>query len=268
MKNILLTFVAAATVMACSGKKAVQPQAELPAAPVQQTTSSPKHEVPVQGSAGQLIGTVLETREAAGYTYVRLQTPAGERWAAVSQTKVTTGETVKIDVQMVANNFESKTLNRKFDAIAFGTIAARPAAEPPQPAMMSSTPASAPSRPAGTAAQHMTAPDVPSVTVPRAEARDAKTVAELLTGNASLDGQSVTVRATVVKSLTGIMGKNWLHLRDGSRAGGKEADLTVTTDAVAAVGDVVTVKGKVSIDKDFGAGYRYPVIIENADVSK
>ncbi len=269
MKNIILTFVAATTVMACSGKQAVQPQAALPTTPpMQQAAPSPKPEVPVQESAGQLVGTVMESQEAAGYTYVRLKTPDGERWAAVAQSKVATGQSVKVDVQMVASNFESKTLNRKFDTIAFGTIAGRPTAAPSQPAMMSSAPASPSAKPAGTPAQHMTAPDVPSVAVPRAETKDAKTVAELLTANASLNGQSVTVRGTVVKFLTGIMGKNWIHLRDGSKSGGEDADITVTTDAVATVGDVVIVKGKVSIDKDFGAGYRYPVIIENAELSK
>jgi hypothetical protein len=61
------------------------------------------------------------------------------------------------------------------------------------------------------------------------------------------------------------MGKNWLHVRDGSGSkAAKDNDLTVTTDVVAKVGDVVTVTGTVSVDKDFGAGYAYPVIVENA----
>jgi len=258
MNNIILTFLAAVTVMACSGKQAALPATQL----MQQTVPSPKTDVPVQDSSKQLIGTVMESQEAGGYTYVRLETPDGERWAAVAQKKVVTGESVKVDVQMVASNFESKTLNRKFETIAFGTIAAAPSL----PSMMSSSPAS--SEPAGTPAQHMTAPDVPSVAVARAEASDAKTVAEVLTANASINGKSVTVRGTVVKFLSGIMGKNWIHLRDGSKSGAEDADITVTTDAVAAVGDVVIVKGKVSIDKDFGGGYRYPVIIENAKLSE
>ena len=73
----------------------------------------------------------------------------------------------------------------------------------------------------------------------------------------------------VVKFLPGIMGKNWLHLRDGSgaRANGDD-DITVTTGDSAAVGDVVLVRGTVRIDKDFGAGYRYAVMVEEAKVSK
>jgi hypothetical protein len=65
-----------------------------------------------------------------------------------------------------------------------------------------------------------------------------------------------------------IMGRNWLHIRDGSGTAGKDNDLTVTTADKAAVGDVVVVKGKVQVDKDFGAGYSYPVIVEDAKLAK
>lgn len=265
MKKIILTFVAAA-VVACSGKQEAPPQVAV-AVPQMQQVPEVKPAAPVQEATGQLTGTVLESQDAAGYTYVRLKTADGEKWAAVSQSKVVKGETVKVDVQMMADNFESKTLNRRFDVIAFGTIAGRATAAPPKLAMKPFGPTSM-APPMTSAAQHMTAPDAPSVNVKRAEGKDATTIGELLVSRASLDGQSVTLRGKIVKFNSGIMGKNWMHLRDGSKAGGEDADITVTTNAVAAVGDVVIVKGKVTIDKDFGAGYRYAVIIENADVSK
>lgn len=266
MKKIILTFVATAAVVACSGKQEVQPPIAVAAPQVQQAPAV-KLAAPVQEAGGQLVGPVLESHDAAGYTYLRIKTVDGERWAAVAQARVAKGETVKVDVQMMVDKFESKTLNRKFDSIAFGTIAGRATALPPQQAMRNSAPKSMPS-PMTSAAQHMTAPGAPSVSVPRAEGKDARTIGELLTSRASLDGQSVTLRGKVVKFNSGIMGKNWMHLRDGSKGTGDDADITVTTDAVAAVGDVVTVKGKVSVDKDFGAGYRYALIIENAAVSK
>ncbi len=72
-----------------------------------------------------------------------------------------------------------------------------------------------------------------------------------------------------MKANSGIMGKNWLHLRDGSGTQEKaDNDITITTDGTAAVGDVVVVTGVVRLDKDFGAGYAYPVIIEEAKVAK
>lgn len=62
------------------------------------------------------------------------------------------------------------------------------------------------------------------------------------------------------------MGKNWLHLQDGSGVEGTN-DLTVTTTTTVKVGDVVLVNGVVSVDRDFGYGYSYDVIIEDAEVT-
>ena len=95
--------------------------------------------------------------------------------------------------------------------------------------------------------------------------KDGKTVQEVYQEKAKLNGKRVRLRGKVVKYSEAIMGKNWLHLRDGT---GKEPanDLTVTTQAKAKVGDTVLVEGNVTLDKDLGAGYRYDVIIEDAKV--
>jgi hypothetical protein len=127
--------------------------------------------------------------------------------------------------------------------------------------------------PAGMAAQHASAATGGEVTekisVPKAAGADAKTVAEVWAQHDALKGKAVTVRGKVVKYNSGIMGKNWLHIRDGSgSAEGKDNDLTVTTGDAAAKGDVVVVKGVVAVDRDFGAGYTYPVIVEDAKVTK
>jgi hypothetical protein len=95
--------------------------------------------------------------------------------------------------------------------------------------------------------------------------KNGKTVADIVTGRAKLSGKTVVVRGKVVKYNGGIMNKNWLHIRDGSGQEGSN-DLTVTTDMDAKVGDTVLVKGPVVTDRDFGAGYKYDVIIENAEV--
>lgn len=106
--------------------------------------------------------------------------------------------------------------------------------------------------------------------VAKAAGADAHTVAEIWEQKATLGDKSVTLHATVVKSTSGILGKNWLHLRDGSGTDAKQDnDLTITSVAgTAAVGDAVTVKGTVRLGKDFGAGYAYPVMIEEASVTK
>lgn len=98
-----------------------------------------------------------------------------------------------------------------------------------------------------------------------AKPKDGKTVQEVYQEKAKLKGKRVTLRGKVVKYNEAIMGKNWLHLRDGT---GKEPanDLTVTTQSKAKVGDTVLVEGIVTLDKDLGSGYQYDVIIEDAKV--
>lgn len=99
-----------------------------------------------------------------------------------------------------------------------------------------------------------------------AKPEGGKTVAEVFAEKASLAGKPVTVRGKVVKVNGGIMGKNWLHVRDGSGAEGTN-DLTVTTAAeLPALGAIVVVTGPVSLDKDYGMGYQYAVIVEGAEV--
>jgi len=97
-----------------------------------------------------------------------------------------------------------------------------------------------------------------------AKADGGKTVAEVFAEKASLAGKPVAVRGKVVKVNSGIMGKNWLHVRDGSGTEGTN-DLTVTTaDELPALGATVVVIGPVTLDKDFGMGYAYDVIVEDA----
>jgi hypothetical protein len=99
-----------------------------------------------------------------------------------------------------------------------------------------------------------------------AKADGGKTVAEVFAEKDALAGKPVTVRGKVVKVNGGIMGKNWLHVRDGSGAEGTN-DLTVTTAGeLPAPGAIVVVTGPVTLNKDYGMGYKYDVIVEDAAV--
>ena len=94
-------------------------------------------------------------------------------------------------------------------------------------------------------------------------------MAEIYAQRASLKGKTVAGRGKVVKFNAGIMGRNWIHLRDGSGTPeGKNNDVTVTTNDTVAKGDVVLVKGTVALDRDFGAGYTYTVVVEDGKVTK
>jgi hypothetical protein len=203
-----------------------------------------------------LKGKVLETRNVENYTYLRLQTAAGEIWAAVPTTAVKTGAQVTIGSSMTMQNFESKTLKKKFDRIVFGEVLDPNA----PPASMATGTA-----PHGTPA----AASAPVAKVAKASGPEARTVAEVVAARTTLKDKTVLVRGQVVKVNTGIMGKNWLHLQDGSgTAADGSNDILVTTQDVAAVGDVVNARGTVRTDVNLGAGYAYAVLIEEAAVRK
>ena len=197
-----------------------------------------------------LTGEVVESRDVQGYTYLRIKTASGETWAAVPTSVVKVGSQVGIANPVTMQNFESKTLNKRFDKIVFGQIV-DPLAKPAAPA--SAAPASASA--------------ITKVT--KAVGPDAKTVAQVVTGKAGLKDKTVLVHGQVVKASTGILGKNWLHLRDGSgSAAAGTHDVLVTTLDNAAVGDIVNARGKVRTDVDLGSGYAYAVLIEDASLRK
>lgn len=209
--------------------------------------------------AAPLTGEVLEVRDAAPYTYLRLKTADGEAWAAVSAAAVRKGTRVTIDNPLVMQDFESKSLNKTFDKIVFGTLAD---AQAPAAAAKAS-----PHGAMGGAGAGATA--APVAKVAKASGSDARTVAEIVGGKARLKDQSVSLRGQVVKANLGIMGKNWYHVQDGSgSAGDGSHDVLVTTKDRAAVGDVVLVKGTVRTDVKLGAGYEYAVLIEDASLKK
>ncbi len=56
---------------------------------------------------------------------------------------------------------------------------------------------------------------------------------------------------------------NWVHIQDGTEFEGK-FDLTVTSTESFKVGSVVTLEGVLALNKDFGYGYSYEVLLEKA----
>ncbi len=268
--RLVLAVLLALSVTACKKSNAPTP-AQAPAA-----------EAPA-AAAGGVRGKVVERIDAAPYSYLRIAGPTGEIWAAVPQAAIENGAEVVIENPMPMDGFESKTLNRKFEKIYFGTLggqggapqAAAPAGGAPNP-MGGMPPGMMPPGgmpPGGMAAQHAAAgagpTDVGDVKVPKATGANAKTVAEIHAQKAQLKEKKITVRGKVVKSNAGIMGKNWIHVRDGSGTQEKgDNDITVTSESAANVGEVLVITGVVRVDKDFGAGYAYPVIIEEAVYAK
>jgi DNA/RNA endonuclease YhcR with UshA esterase domain len=244
MKALLAFCMIVASTLAWAGETAAAvPPAAAPAAPDVVVT-----------------GEVLEVKNVESYTYLRLKTQNGEIWAAVMTAKVRKGTPVTIENGVVMNNFQSKSLKRTFPVIVFGTLAGSAAASAPTTAPTGHGMGTA--YPLVPTRKLETINDAP---VPKASGANARTVAEIITRSAELRDKPVVVRGRVVKYNPEIMGKNWIHLRDGSgSASDATNDILVTTKGQAKVGDVVTVKGTVRTDKDFGAGYAYKVLIEDA----
>ena len=203
-----------------------------------------------------LSGKVLEVKDVENYTYLRLQTRDGEIWAAIPKTVVQVDAQVTIKNPSPMDGFESPSLHRTFDRIVFGTLAD----------------ADSLSAAHGMAAMHTSMgqqPGVAEVDVPKATGPDARTVAEVAEKTTDLNEHAVTIRGQVVKFTPNVLGKNWLHLRDGSGSAAKGSDdILVVTQDEAKVGEVVLVTGIVRTDRDLGSGYSYRVLIEEARLQR
>jgi len=201
-------------------------------------------------------GTVVETMNAAGYTYVQVDTGSEKIWAAAPEFKVAVGDAVVVPEGMAMPNYESKTLARTFEMIYFvdqvligGEMAqgAAPQGEMPE------------GHPKVAADASASGVDLKGIS------KAKNTVGEVLAGKDTFAGKEVSIRGKVVKYNAQIMGKNWIHLQDGTGGEGT-SDLTITTDSEAKVGDTVLVTGKLILDKDFGFGYKYDAMIEDATI--
>jgi hypothetical protein len=113
-------------------------------------------------------------------------------------------------------------------------------------------------------------PSAPSDTVDLsgiAKADGGKTIAEVFAEREQLAGETIVFRGKIVKTNAGIMGRNWLHIRDGSGVEGTNDVTVTTTEVLPNVGDTVLVSGVLQLNKDFGMGYQYDLIIEDAEVT-
>jgi len=203
-------------------------------------------------------GKVLQVINSGGYSYVHLKKKTGEKiWLAVTAAEIPVGSQQTFNPGMVMHNFESKTLKRTFDKIVF-TELAKPAKETKGKTEVSGK---------SPGSKGTVSPDT-KVSVKKATGKNAYTIAELYKNKAKLNKKKVVVRGKVVKVSSNIMNRNWVHLRDGSGSHATgDFNLVVTSKSVPAEGEVVLVNGTLYKGKDFGGGYKYDVIVEDAEFS-
>lgn len=262
--KLKLTIVALAlALMAGSCEKKENETAENPQQ-VQQAQPAPTPQQHVHQPAAALAhtGVVQEVLQANAYTYLKVKEDDQAFWIAVTKRETKVGETISFSQGLAMPNFESKDLQRTFDLVYFVAEASN--------AQASTTRASHPPMGTQTAVDTQTAlmahhkkPAVEKVDISIEPAEGGISLAALFANRDTHASQSVTVKGKVTKVNRAIMGKNWVHLQDGTSASGVY-DLTITTQDEAKVGEIATFTGTITLNKDFGSGYSYEIIMEDA----
>jgi hypothetical protein len=236
---------------------------EMPAAAPSATPSVAVKAAPAVAPS-PLAGKVLQTMNAGGYSYIYIEQADGKKvWVAVTQTAVKVGDQMNFKPGMEMVKFESKALNRSFDSIIFsdGVLSGGSASAAPDPGK---------NKGVSPGSRGAAGDKAAKISVTKATDPNATTVAEAFSNSLKFNNKKVVVRGQVVKISSGIMGKNWIHIQDGTGSEKKKNHNLVCTSKtdIADIGDVVTITGTLIKDRDFGAGYKYAVIIENCKITK
>ncbi len=218
-----------------------------------------------QNDPQKISGKVTEVIDIAGYTYAEVDTGKEKVWAAGPVTPLKTGDMISFSTKMPMQNFHSKALGRDFSVIYFINryITDKEGSATPSvaPSVATSATTSKTASPHGEINPQQEIKPIKGIN----KVEGGNTIAEIYSDKKNLSGKKIRVRGQVTKFTPNIMGKNWLHIRDSSSLD----DLTViTAEGKAAVGDVVITEGKLELDKDYNYGYFYPVILEEATITK
>ena len=192
---------------------------------------------------------VKEILQTSGYTYLFVEEKSQEYWMAVSRMDVKVGDDFYYESGLEMLDFNSKELDRTFDRILFvdkiSTVPILPQKK----------------KSSGMTVIEKEDKGAKNVSVEPAEG--GITIAELYKNRTQYNGKRVLIKGQVVKVNSKIMGKNWVHLQDGTKDG-DNFDLTLTTQEEVQLDQVVTFEGTVTLNKDFGSGYSYELIVEEA----
>lgn len=210
----------------------------------------PKSSV-IQGNSMQKI-IVKEVLQANSYTYVKAQDGDNEIWMAIPKRDVEVGKTYYYKPEMEMKDFKSKDLERTFESIYFlGGIS-------DQPNTLSKNNSKVPDD-----EFHKQKDQVQKLELNIQKEEGIVSVNSLHKDKSNFENKKIKVKGVVTKFNPEIMNKNWVHIQDGT-GGENSFDLTVTTLDFVEVGDIVTFEGIIAINKDFGAGYKYDLIMEEA----
>ena len=241
-----LTFMAISLLLALVSLSCRQKEQEQQ----QEQQAGPQQNIHMQQDAAAEMHTavVQEVIQATSYTYMKVKEADNEFWIAVTKRQIEPGATISFADALEMTNFPSKDLQRTFEKIYFVSRIVSDGSSESQQSM------SMPLR---------MKPELEKKEISIEPAQGGVTISKLFANRDSYADKTVLVKGQVTKVNLAIMDRNWVHLQDGTSDSGN-FDLTVTTKDDVKVGDVVTFEGKIALNKDFGAGYTYEVIMEEA----
>ncbi|RLD21566.1 MAG: hypothetical protein DRI69_03690 [Bacteroidetes bacterium] len=196
-----------------------------------------------------VVNDVLHTEK---YTYLDVTEDGKQFWVAVPRKEVEKGETYYYVGGLMKKNFKSREYDRVFETVYLVSDVRK------DPIYTGSTTVAQALSNVGDEPDHVHDQDI-------VQSEEGISLEELFNNKEKYAGKEVEIRGKCVKINKQIMGRNWVHIQDGT-GGEKPYDLTVTTSADVPVGTVVTFTGMIGLNVDFGAGYKYDIILEDAHV--
>ncbi len=214
--------------------------------------NSPKPEAENKSAFENFV--VKETIAAGGYIYLLGEQGDSLKWFAITEQDAKVGDVFYYTEPLVMKDFYSKELNRPFEEVVF----LMKVSKNPSDLGQTEAPSSMPTKSSG---KITTEKQELSIEIPK----DAISIGQLYENLQKYEGKKIKIRGEVVKYSEAIMNTNWVHIQDGTSFNDKY-DLTITTKMAVNVQDIVTFEGVVVLNKDFGYGYFYEVLIENATI--
>lgn len=246
----IFLFAVGLTLPACdSGPKVIESEAENDPSGIPAFENTPSANTPVDAGHTVSVSEILHTDK---YTYLQVAENENQYWIATQRTEAEVGDQYFFRGGLLKQNFYSQEFDRVFETVYLvSDIRKIPSGAPDSPADASP-------------GQKQAMEDIDLEVGNIKPAEGSVSIADLFANKENYNGKTIKVTGKVVKVNPMIMNRNWLHLKDNSSG---EIDLTVTTVENISPGSVVTLEGTIALDRDFGAGYRYDVIMESAVLS-
>lgn len=259
MKNILYFTIASVIAVSCNnGPKVIEGQTTTGSANdsgiFSEGTDTPNNDTNNGAGFTENLHTVVinEVLPASRYVYLKVTEGGEQFWIATAKKEIKVGDTYFYKGGLLKTNFESKEHNRVFDKIFLVTNLV-----PKDHGDKSGSLAEANTNEEETQVGKTTIPTHTSEVI---EHKGSVKIADIVANPKKFEGKTVQISGKCVKVNPGIMDRNWIHLQDGSK---DNYDFVVTSDIFVAEGTIVTMRALVALNRDYGAGYKYDLILEN-----